>query len=200
MSQFNADLYKESILAAFLDEKYKEQGWYAERIYDKETQKQGIDVIFRGKRLDRRVDEKAQLSYLNKSLETFALELSYFIGNTQKQGWLFDSHKLTDGYAFVFDIKVNNTAKTLESVSDLVSCEVVFVKRLLLLNELAKHELNINTCSTFDEQLRSSAEIELEYPDDFRFRISRQLEEVPVNLLVRKSFLEAIGKKYVFKA
>lgn len=201
MNSFQADLLKESILAEFLDDKYKSQlNWSTVRVADKLIQKLGVDFLLCLDGIDIRVDEKAQLSYLNEQLPTFALEIDYLINGNEKEGWLFDSSKYTDFYAFVFCICVNNKEKVLKSVEDIVSCEVVFVNRLKLINELSKLGLTAAICKQNSLDLRAGNLVKLPCGSKFNFHISRQLSEQPVNLVVTKTFLEGIGKKFVFNA
>ncbi len=202
MSNFQEDLSKETILAKFLEEKYKnELGWSITRILDKEVQKAGVDFILHQDGLDKRIDEKAQLSYINSTLPTFALEIDYFINGNKKRGWLFDDNKWTDSYAFVFSILVNNTAGSLKEVKDIVSCEVVLVNRLKLLNELANRGLTLKTCIEASAKLRLGADFKEQHNlSGFNFHFSKQLSEQPVNLIVSKRFLEEIGNKYIFEA
>jgi len=200
MSTFSDDLAKESILSEFLDKKYAEIGLVTERVTDKELQKLGVDFLLKKDGIEKRVDEKAQLSYINRSLPTFALEIDYFIGEDKKLGWLFDADKYTDIYAFVFGVMVNNKEGTLQKVADIVSCEVVLVRRISLLNELSAAGFTLLSCKEKSDELRAGTDTKLLVSADFNFHISRHLSEKPVNLIVRKAFLEDIGKKFILKA
>ncbi|MBK0384195.1 hypothetical protein I5M32_14600 [Pedobacter sp. SD-b] len=202
MSHFKSDLHKESILSEFLDAQYIEANLNMFRIKDLSLQHKGVDLIFyRDAALSFKIDEKAQLHYLNKGLPTFALEIDYLKDEIQKKGWLFNTHKITEIYAFIFSIYLKNNLTELKKVDDILSCDLIFVNRLRLINELSLLGINHDLCKAKSKQLRMDLESsKLEHPSGFNFQISRHLEEQPVNLIVRKSFLEKIGQQYLFKA
>jgi hypothetical protein len=201
MSNFHHDLNQEEILAAFLDKHYTQSIGITRRSNSIEEQFAGIDFYFKvSKEVEYRCDEKAQLSYLNKDLPTFALELDYLKDGKINTGWLFDAKKLTDIYAFVFSIKTENAASHLDSVSQLTSCEVVFVNRIRLLNELSKYELTDSICREKSYEMREDPSILKHYHySGFNFQLSAHLAEQPINLVVRKDFLVSIGKRYLFE-
>ncbi len=201
MSLFDADLAKEAILGEFLSAQYNNVSLKMNRISDKDIQMAGVDLVLeKSDGLSYKIDEKAQLHYLNKDLLTFALEINYFKDGILKNGWLYDSKKATEIYAFVFSIHLKETIVELEKVGDIESCEVVFVNRIRLINELAKLDLNFKVCEEYSKELRLDTEVvKIEHDSGFKFQISNQLSEKPVNLIVKKIFLERIGKKYTFK-
>jgi hypothetical protein len=84
-SRRTEDMSAESELARFLDENFYDHFPNAdafdsiERIYNKNLQLSGIDVVFNAKDgRTFRIDEKAQLYYLNKDLPTFRSKSSSF--------------------------------------------------------------------------------------------------------------------------
>jgi len=133
-------------------------------------------------------------------LPTFALEMSYLKAGEMKQGWLFDTNKVTEIYFFIFSIHLFNPLETMNHENDIQSCEVVLVNRIRLLNELSKKGLDFQECTRINDLLRAEkVKTRIVFAEGFNFQISNQIEEKPVNLIVRKKFLESIGKKYVFK-
>jgi len=201
MSLFNNDIKKEAILAKFLTEQYQKNNLKTKRISDTESQFRGIDLIIEGKDgVEYKVDEKAQLHYLNKDLPTFALEITYLKDSMIKQGWLFDASKKTELYAFVFSIHlVNNKMEPIDQ-SDIESCEVIFVNREKLIMKLAQLELSFDTCNSISTEMRSGSYLPKfnHLPSGFNFQLSNQLSEKPVNLIVKKRFLKSIGKSFLF--
>ncbi len=196
MSLFKKDLEKEVILGAFLSQQYSKLNLGTTRIFDKEMQYKGVDIILEKDGLTFKIDEKAQLHYINKDLPTFALEINYLKNDNLKSGWLFDTKKVTEIYAFIFSIQLIDGIQHLQNENDIKSCEVVFVNRLRLIKELAKHHLNYESCNNHSIELRSNNEIKkIPHHSGFNFQISDQLAEKPVNLIVKKDFLVAIGKK-----
>lgn len=201
MSLFNDDINKEAVLAKFLTEQYQKNNLKTTRISDIESQFRGIDLIIEGKDgIKYKVDEKAQLHYLNKDLPTFALEISYLKDSILKQGWLFDPSKETELYAFIFSIHLVNNKIELIDENDIESCEVIFVKREKLIMKLALLELSFDTCNSMSNEMRADFNLhKLDHlPSGFNFQISNHLAEKPVNLIVRKRFLKSIGKSFLF--
>jgi len=202
MSLFNDDIAKEALLGKFLSAHYLKNNLKAQRIYDKASQCKGIDLMIEGSDgIHYKVDEKAQLHYLNEDLPTFALEISYLKDSIVKQGWLFDPSKETEIYAFVFSIHLASGKTELTDENDIESCEVIFVNRAKLKAALAKLKIGSDTCISMSEKLRSSSQaIKLKhFPSGFNFQVSDHLSEIPVNLIVRKTFLKQIGKCFIFR-
>lgn len=201
MSRFHDDLRKEETLGTFLSEQYRLANLKIQRIADKNLQMRGIDLILADEKgLQFKVDEKAQLHYLNKDLPTFALEINYLKGDKLLDGWLFDPKKLTEIYAFVFSIHLADGLLELAKADDIHSCEVVFVNRIRLLTELAELDLNLKTCRENSRALRQEGGgPKIAHPSGFNFQVSNHLAERPVNLVVRRAFLEKIGRCFSFK-
>ena len=178
MSLFNDDIKKEACLAKFLTEQYQKNNLKTKRISDIASQFKGIDLIIEGKDgIQYKVDEKAQLHYLNKNLPTFSLEIDYIKDSILKQGWLFDLAKETEVYAFIFSIHLVNNKAELENENDVESCELIFVNRAKLINDLAQLELNFHECNSISNEIRSNSQImKLEHlPSGFNFQISHHL-------------------------
>lgn len=200
MSSFQKDLTHEKILGKFLDEHYKKSNLSVKRMEQIEWQYKGVDLLLEENNLTFKVDEKAQLSYLNKSLPTFALEIDFIKDSQLKQGWLFDSEKVTEIYAFIFGIHLINKAASLTKPEDIQCCDAIFVNRMKLINELSKLRIDSDFCQQQSKLLRENKSgIRIEHPSGFNFQISNQLSEKPVNLIVRKSFLKKIGRSFEFK-
>lgn len=71
---------------------------FFERVYDKERQKRGFDVIMHEGEWTMPIDEKAQFAYMDNPLDTFCLELSYLKHGEPMPGWLLDDTKRTAAY------------------------------------------------------------------------------------------------------
>jgi hypothetical protein len=201
MSLFEKDLAKEIILGGFLSEHYHKENLQTTRVHDKKLQLKGVDIILEKDGLQYKIDEKAQLHYINKDLPTFALEINYLKNDILKNGWLFDNNKVTEIYAFIFSIHLIEAKTVIAKQEDIKSCEVIFVNRLTLLQALAKNELDVNACNYHSHLLRNNNEAvtKITFSNDFNFQISSHLTERPVNLIVKKSFLKSLGKTFLFK-
>lgn len=200
MSLFKKDIEAEQILGDYLNIQYQKANLNTQRNNNLDLQIKGVDIILTDKaNLSFKVDEKAQLHYLNKDLPTFALEINYIKDNEIKLGWLYDSSKITEIYAFIFSIHLLPGIDKLTKVEDIKSCDVVFVNRIRLINELALLDIDLKSCQLMSEKLRSdSSNPKIIHTSGFNFQISNHLSEKPVNLIVKKTFLVNIGKQYFF--
>ena len=172
-----------------------------ERIIELIHQKIGIDIILMQGEQEITTDEKAQLSYLNKSLPTFVLEINYYKNQFLLPGWLFDKNKTNIACAFIFSINLKDGKEILTHENDISSCEIVWVYSERLIEELGKLKYTEEFCLAESRALRTNRNIYvINYPDSFKMMISRQLVEQPVNLLVRKQFLINIGFLHIKEA
>lgn len=134
-SSFNHDLKQEQILGRYLDKIYAntEIEGTLTRVTSLDLQNAGVDLIYSSASNNNgftyNIDEKAQLTYLNKSLPTFAFELSYMLNGKQKKGWLFDTTKTTYYYFLVTSIFLKNDLNKLSHESEISSCSLTKVHR-----------------------------------------------------------------------
>ena len=82
---------------------------FFERVYDKERQRRGFDVIMHEGAWSMSIDENAQLSKMNNPLNTFCLELSYLKNGEAMPGWLLDNSKQTTAYMLCWPKGPENT-------------------------------------------------------------------------------------------
>lgn len=194
-SLFRADLGDEQVLQGYLDRCYRHNGIRSVRFADREHQRDGIDVQLEKDGNRFRVDEKAQLHYLDRSLPTFALELSLLKDGRERPGWSVDPTKRTEVYAFVFDIRTAAGVTRLERPEDVVSAAVVLVNRDRLRNTLAAAGLDEAVLRRLNDELRRTGEHRRSVrAPGVRVVLTPDLAERPVNLLVLRSHLEAIGQ------
>jgi|GEM_PF-1516136 len=204
MPNFEQDLNREKILAAYLDRIYKLKGYSVERTTNINKQYRGVDLILQkdGKVLF--VDEKAQLHYLNSDLPTFTFELSYlnksgFI-NT---GWFLDESKETNFYFLVTNIMLRDNLKVLRMPEDIDTLKITAVSRELLKEYLSKKGLTTRQLSEYDAAIRHKTQYgrnsikELDSKKEGLMFYTAHLQEKPMNLQLRLDFLiEAkVGKR-----
>jgi hypothetical protein len=198
MSLYSQDLTQEGILQKYLDQKYTQAGLSFTRVKDKNLQHKGIDVIMKGSSQSVNVDEKAQLHYINQSLPTFAMEISYLKAGRLREGWLYDKNKATEAYALVFDIKLTSNVSRLARMEDISSCEVMLLYRNKLLDALSNNGLTREYCMGKSEELRQGrGNKKIIFDSNFNFQISSHLEEAPVNLIIRKTLLRTICARVI---
>ena len=137
MSKFRQDLKNEQLLNEHLNKVYEKLNLEFVRKADMDSQYKGIDLVMKHDGEEYNVDEKAQLHYLNKNLQTFTFELSFYNRYGElKQGWLFDKKKETQYYFLVTNIQLKNYV--LETSNDFKSCQIMSVNREKLINHLYK--------------------------------------------------------------
>lgn len=95
-SNRNDDLNKEHIVANFMWNIYKENGYYPMKP-KRELDIKGIDVILYKNNKQYLVDEKAAITALSGKLNTFCFELCKH-GYNDSIGWFIDKDKLTTHY------------------------------------------------------------------------------------------------------
>lgn len=113
------DTAQEKILSSFLFNCYQLTDLQGDLVSitgdantDKEKQKLGIDLEYKGKNSVQNIDEKAQLTYINKTLPTFVFELSSLQKGRITEGWfvLDTPRNLTHYYFLVTSIFLNDEA------------------------------------------------------------------------------------------
>lgn len=230
-SNFYHDLGQEQILGRFLDQHY--QILYPDgcltRVSDKEPQNKGIDLIYtkqsEGRDVECYIDEKAQLTYLNKKLPTFAFELSYLLNGAMRAGWLFDQNKVTTFYFLITEIFTKDPYKPLTHEDEIQSCVVTKVHRQQLIAFLSECEISnpdakdflINktgqTLTTavcdqlaadFREYTNTNPDKEksIKLNDKIKIYCSTHLNEQPVNVVINLKYLinnVAFASQRIFK-
>lgn len=200
-SKFKSDKNGEEALSGFLDKylysklvRNRQLDRY-ERIYEKEQQLQGIDVILHTKGKNINVDEKSTLQYINKDIPTFAMELAY----KDKLGWFLNNNLKTDTYFLIWPHATETDLSKINSEDFFFcSCMMIYKKniRKYIQNFVTDYELfqeiqNIkNGCSTWrkDEKGR----YRMPNNNQLYITISKQLQEQPINLVIRKEILKII--------
>lgn len=110
-SNFPSDIKLSNVFGYFLDQYFykpmesliveedpRAANVFFERVYDKERQRRGFDVIMHEGAWTMPIDEKAQFSRMDAPLDTFCLELSYLKHGEPMPGWLLDDTKQTAAY------------------------------------------------------------------------------------------------------
>ncbi|SDB20121.1 hypothetical protein SAMN03097699_0066 [Flavobacteriaceae bacterium MAR_2010_188] len=196
MSLYKNDIRKEQILNQYLDRFYNDKGFEFNRISDKNLQLKGIDLLIHHDQKEFRIDEKAQLHYLNKDLPTFTFELSYLNNqNELRKGWLLNSDKQTDYYFLVTAIFLKDNAEELLNMNDIKKVKITSVNRYKLLSLLTSKNLNLEQLQFYDESIRfnnyygKNLISELDCKTEGLIHYSEHLSEKPLNLQLRLQFL-----------
>lgn len=216
-SNFNHDLKQEQILGRYLDKIYETTRMKGDlrRVTSLDLQSVGVDLIYSSASNNNgftyNIDEKAQLTYLNKSLPTFAFELSYMLNGKQKKGWLFDATKTTYYYFLVTNIFLKNSLTKLSHEDEISGCVLTKVHRSNLqstlsnskitnpdsecfLNEFEGRALTELNCEEISEKLRASEKgstnsKSIKLNDYMKIFYTGWLAEKPINIVINLNFI-----------
>ena len=186
----SSDERKEMVIAKFLDTHFYCDAKNFERVTDVNRQVQGTDVIFTMGGRQYNCDEKAATSWINKALNTFALELScYNRGGNLMTGWFLDSSKINDSFLFVWVDKA--TTDYLNSVDEIKDIEIALVRKRDIMNYLTDKGWSVEKLMVKSQRLRSNPD---EPKGDLkingcRFVESPKLPEDPINVLIPRKEL-----------
>ena len=182
-------------VVSFLDkEVYPRIGAEIKRYTDLETQMKGVDISFSYKSLNKvSVDEKTLTHYINKNLPTFAFELSFINKGNTVEGWFTDTRKVTEYYMIIWlwaekewDIKC----------SDINHAQLYLVSRSKVSTYLKENGFDTDTLRKKALKIR---EADIEGPlekgshSGFYFYYSKQLIEMPINVVLSKSILKSLA-------
>lgn len=199
MSKFKSDLAQEDILSSYLDAVYAKKKIEFKRITDLNKQLQGIDLIMIVNEKSYLIDEKAQLHYLNADLPTFTFELSYLKRTISKDGWLFDYSKLTHYYFLITGIFLKKGKQVLTCSDDIDKIKITSVNRAKLIEHLTSINLSKAKLLHYDYDCRTNKTYgknflsELNPKKEGLIYFTEQLEEEPINLQLRLSYLIKVG-------
>jgi hypothetical protein len=195
------DMKIEREIASFLDEHlYNNKELFSEykRTDDLENQIAGSDLILSSadsKLKNIIVDEKVAAKFVNRNLQTFALELSFKdrYGNLM-DGWLIDPSKKTEYYlcgwidmADIPDIGNGNYDYSKISKNNIKKLEWVLVSRKILFNFLKDRGYDKTLLKRQDTLIRQRGYVKTkEFINDITFRYSPKYKEEPINVLLKR--------------
>lgn len=194
------DMDVEREIAKFLD-KYL----YCNPIFTKKTrtddtksQLKGSDIILSipSKNLhDIVVDEKAATQYINKGLPTFALELSFVVGDKVVDGWFVDDNKDTEYYEFQWIKADTNDTWNLQE-KDITEVEYMLVSKQAIRDYLSQQGYSVEKLKEKAKDIREigkDGQAEKETGKSYWFFNSTRLAEKPINLILQKKELERLA-------
>ncbi len=199
---FLFDLNREQQLGDFLDKVYlhcfDSSRFHLQRAKDLTRQHQGTDLVIvdRLRNCRYHIDEKAQLDYINKTLPTFAFELSYLKSGVHKKGWLLAPNKKTDCYFLITSIQQDKSGQ-------IMGCRVVSVHCKKLWALLNSKGLSGSVLMAHEQRLRKAGidgkivipELDAGREGYLYYTRKRKIES-PINLVIRINYLmdELVGK------
>lgn len=161
----------------------------AQRIFDKNLQRKGVDVLIGGVT---RVDEKAQLYYINRPVESFAFEIDYYDESSDRivDGWFVEKSNETDAYLLMW-IPEARTAQINRLVAeDFEHIDAVLLRKDILKAHIKRWGLYDRTLKKDALMMREKSIERLRINDDCHMTYSvKGYSERPINLVIRRSVL-----------
>lgn len=184
----------EKIVSEFLDKHFYIECEDFHRVVDKVQQIKGVDTTFVKNGFQYVCDEKAALKYVNKNLQTFSMELSFFnAADNISIGWLLDSNKINNSFLFCWiDSAINDV---LSSSDDIVIMEAALVRKNKIIDYLSNIGWTLDKLFLKCKKIRENPYEECGnfYKNEVKFSKSFQLKEKPINLLIKRSKLLEIS-------
>ena len=193
---FGRDSHRERAVAEYLDRHlYPEHFQSIDRVNDKKRQLAGIDLFATHKDIEgeMKIDEKAATSWAHKmDLKTFAFELQWMLGDEEMGGWFIDKERLKKTTHWMC-IWPRTAGEPLNRVEDIVRAEAALIS-VRVLRRWVRKKASKETEFLEDviERLRNGSEDELQWAG-LRIRISRNLPEQPINLLMPRETLRELS-------
>tara|TARA_Y100000589_G_scaffold316516_1_gene341344 strand:+ start:4545 stop:5189 length:645 start_codon:yes stop_codon:yes gene_type:complete len=194
---FCRDSHRERAVAEYLDyHLYPKHFQSTNRVNDKARQLAGIDLFATHKDIDgeMKIDEKAATSWAHKKdLQTFAFELQWMLGDEAMGGWFIDKERLKETTHWMC-IWPRTAGQPLNLVEDIVRAEAALISVRVLRRWVRKKASNSSEfLEDMIERLRNGTEDELQWAG-LRIRISRNLPEKPINLLIPRDVLRVLSE------
>lgn len=227
MTTKEKDMAAEKELAKYLDnylyKKQMEKCKRITRIEDKTKQIEGLDVVIEYENgMQVKIDEKAQLHYMDICLPTFAFEIS-FIGrdNELHEGWLYHANLKTDTYMLIWPqrsiyheeiVAIKEKTKQLKRIREILpnihyqdfeKVECYLIKREAIKEYLAANKWEEQRMKEEARRLREAKQYgktPIANTNDFYFYFSdfTKYREAPINVVIRKNKLKELAyKKYI---
>jgi len=208
-STFSQDLNQERIMSRYLDNHLYNSGVFekCQRTDNMDEQDGGCDIVLTSSFWnihECKVDEKAQLTYFNKDQATFAFELFYQKESSNGQyetrvGWFLNENKINEAYLLVWPFS-NSSAKSgkIDNLryEDIAGIRYLIVKKNKLIKYLENKGLTrerlLKSAQYYFKQRQSLLGERMyprEYDKDVYYTRSDNLNEKPVNLVIKRDIL-----------
>jgi len=200
MSKREIDSRGEKAMGVFLDTYFypkataKRAFAYYERIYAKELQKKGIDVLLDK---DKKIDEKAQLYYINQPVDSFAFEIDYYDEKNEMvvDGWFIENNE-TDEYLLMWipKARTNHINRLVAEDFICVNADLLqkkriqaYVEQLGLTKKVLKEKANM---------MRNENIERMDISDMCHIVYSiKGFSERPINLVVEKTVIDDLSDR-----
>lgn len=200
MSLRNRDMAVEREISYFLDEYFYPRNDILKtyhRVDDRDSQLKGIDCIVKYKGKDYIIDEKAASHYININLTTFAFELGSYQRSGYINGWLIDDTKKTTHYLLIWIKTLTNCdKKAWINKNDIRELECLLIRRDDILVYLENQGFTkANLINKRNDILKAGifGPIDKNSQSEFYFFNTGNLQESPVNIIIKKNKLKEIS-------
>lgn len=191
----------EKALGVFLDKYFYSEAQeqrlieYSKRIYAKEMRKKGIDVLVDEKY---RIDEKAQLYYINRPKPSFEFEIDRYDGDGIVDGWFVSEGNETDKYLLMWIHKARTTYVNRLVAEDFQEVEANLIQKRRI-------KAYIQSLGITDKFLKKKA-IEMREKQIPRYEINdicyitypfkkNEFDEKAINIVIDKKKLDELSEK-----
>lgn len=182
----------------FLDTKfYPIYSTKSERVEEKKYQVQGVDIKFNMGDVEYICDEKAAVKWMNRKLNTFAIEVEFINrGGYIQEGWFTNSTQINNSYCFIYTDKIDAEYNTFQT-EDIKEMTVILVRKEAIKDYLQGKGWTKKAIKRKCENIRinngygvNMGNIE---ENGLKFSFSKQLPEQPINILIPREELERMS-------
>lgn len=201
MSRRATESRGEKALGVFLDkyfyEKAREQRLitYFERIYAINEQKKGVNVLI-GE--SQKIDEKAQLYYINRPVDSFAFEIDYFDEreNGIVDGWFVSNSNETDEYLLMWIQEARTSHVNRLVAEDFEIVEADLIKKAHLKAYIEKLGISDKVLKKKAIEMRDKKTQRYDFNEECHITYSAKgFSDAPINLVIKKSVLDKLSEE-----
>ena len=200
MSNRRMDIRGEKALGLFLDAFFYPQLVVSrgliksERIYDIKNQKEGIDLLlYVDSENVLKIDEKAQLHFINAPKPRFAFEVSYLLDKNDRvmDGWLINTANQTDYYNLIWINEARTHCLNRIVAEDFLKVTALLIGKKNVARYLSDNGYTLEKIKLLAQRMRNNKEriIRLTPDSVLYFSNKESYEEKPINILIKEEVL-----------
>lgn len=199
MSTRQIDMRGEKALGLFLDEFFyptlcELEGFTrTERVYDADMQKKGCDIyIFNKGGRSIKIDEKAQLHFINNPRDTFVFEISFLQDDSGEvmNGWFVSDINITDCYMLSWIDQARADKLNRIVAEDFEQVTICFITKKKVISYLVSCGFAIDKIKNLANKMRVKELADTYHlSHDAVLYYSKNIKEQPINILINRSVL-----------
>ena len=189
----------EKALGLFLDEFFyptlcELEGFTrTERVYDADMQKKGCDIyIFNKGGRSIKIDEKAQLHFINNPRDTFVFEISFLQDDSGEvmNGWFVSDNNITDCYMLSWIDQARADKLNRIVAEDFEQVTICFITKKKVISYLVSCGFAIDKIKSLANKMRANEMADTYHlSHDAVLYYSKNIKEQPINILINRSVL-----------